>query len=505
MIAAPYQFMSRMFFLLLLAAVFASCQKPRFDLIIRNARVVDGTGDESFVADVAVQADSIAVVGNLSNAKGLVEIDAGGQVLAPGFIDTHSHHERGMMEERDLLALTSQGVTTMIVGQDGSSHFPLAAFYQEIEANPVAINIGSYTGHNTLRETVMAGDFQRYCTESELGKMKDMLQQDMQAGSMGLSTGLEYDPGIFSHEDEVLALAKVAAGHRGRYISHLRSEDRYFWKALKEIINIGYITNMPVQISHAKLAMKSLWGQAGQVISILDSARAAGISITADVYPYTYWQSTMAVLFPERNFSDRKMAEFALNELTTPEGLRINTYTPRPEYVGKNLSTIAAERKTDAPQALMDLLMIAEKENGDESIIAVSMMEEDIATLLKWPFTNVCSDGSSTGLHPRGHGSFTKILRQYVREEKHLTLEQAIHKMSGRAALNIDIEKRGFIKVGYFADLVLFDPSTVSDQATPENPLALSRGILKVWVNGVEVLNSNSPSHQYPGVILRRE
>lgn len=490
---------------LLLVAIFSSCQQPRFDLIIRNATVVDGTGDASFIADVAVQADTIAAVGNLSNAKGGIEIDAGGQVLSPGFIDTHSHHERGMMQERDLLALTSQGVTTMIVGQDGSSHFPLASFFQQIEVNPVAINVGSYTGHNTLRDSVIEGNFQRHCTEGEIEKMKDMLQQDMQAGSLGLSTGLEYDPGIFSHEDEVLALAKVAAQNQGRYISHLRSEDRYFWKALKEIINIGKETNMPVQISHAKLAMKSLWGQSGKVISILDSARAAGISITADVYPYTYWQSTMAVLFPERNFNDRKMAEFALNELATPEGLRINTFTPHPGYVGKNLAQIAEERKTDPAQTLMDLIKLAEKENGDESIIAVSMTEEDITTLLQWPFSNVCSDGSSTGLHPRGHGSFTKILRQYVREEKHLTLEQAIYKMTGRAALNLNLSERGFIKEGYFADLILFDPSTVSDHATPENPLALSTGIAKVWVNGVEVLNNNNPSHQYPGVILKRK
>ena len=497
--------MLRIFFILLVVSILSSCQKVQFDLIIRNAQVVDGSGGVSFTADVAVQADTIAAIGNLSNAKGLIEIDADGLVLSPGFIDTHSHHERGMMEGRDLLALTTQGVTTMIVGQDGSSHFPLASFFQQIEASPVAINIGSYTGHNTLRDSVIEGDFQRHCTEVEVEKMKDMLRQDMQAGSMGLSTGLEYDPGIFSSEEEVLALAQVAAQYQGRYISHLRSEDRYFWKALKEIINIGKEANMPVQISHAKLAMRSLWGQSGKMLSILDSARAAGILITADVYPYTYWQSTMAVLFPERNFSDRKMAEFALSELTTPEGLRINTYTPHPEYVGKNLAQVATERKTDAPQALMDLLTIAERENGDESIIAVSMTEEDIATLLKWPFANVCSDGSSTGLHPRGHGSFTKILRQYVREQKILSLEQAIYKMTGRASLNLNLYRRGFIKEGYFADLVLFDPSTVSDQATPENPLALSSGVAKVWVNGVEILNGNAPSHQYPGVILKRK
>ena len=497
--------MLRIILFIALVAISTACQKPRFDLLIRNARVVDGTGSASFLADVAVQADTIAAIGDLSQAKGLVEIDAEGQVLSPGFIDTHSHHERGMMEARDLLALTSQGVTTMIVGQDGSSPFPLTAFFGEVESNPVAINVGSYTGHNTLREAVMAEDFQRFCTAGELEKMKDMLQQDMQAGSLGLSTGLEYDPGIFSNEEEVLALAEAAAAAGGGYISHLRSEDRYFWKALEEIIHIGKVTKMPVQISHAKLAMKSLWGQAGKVISILDSARKAGIAITADVYPYTYWQSTMAVLFPERDFSDRKMAEFALSELTTPEGLRINTYTPYPDYVGKTLAEIAAERRTDPPQTLMDLITLAKKENGRESIIAVSMIEEDVTTLLKWPFSNLCSDGSSTGLHPRGHGSFTKILRQYVREEKSITLEEAIHKMSGRAALNLRLEKRGFVKAGFFADLVLFDPATVSDHATPENPLALSSGISRVWVNGVEVLNSNTPSHRYPGVILRRK
>lgn len=488
-----------------LLACFVSCKKPdHYRLVIRNASITDGSGGESYKGDVAINADTIAAIGDLSKATADAEIDAQGLTLAPGFIDTHSHHDWGMDKARELTSLTSQGVTTMIVGQDGGSHFPLSQFYKEIEDNPIAINIGSYTGHNTLRDSVIEGNFQRFCTEEEIEQMKEMVKLDMEAGSLGLSTGLEYDPGIFSNDAEVLELAKSTAAEGGRYISHMRSEDRYFWKALDEIITIGKEANMPVQISHAKLAMKNLWGHADEMIAKLDSARAAGINITADIYPYAYWQSTMTVLFPARNFKDIKASEFALTELTTPEGVLIGRFSPMPEYVGKTLAEISVERKTKPAQTLLDLIAIVEKEKGDESIIATSMTEDDITAIMKWPYSNICSDGTSTGLHPRGYGSFTKILRHYVRERKVLTLEEAVHKMTQQAAENLHITRRGGIKPGYFADLVLFDPATVADHASAKDAHALSTGINHVWVNGVEVYSDGASKNEYPGKIIRR-
>ncbi|HPI79805.1 MAG: D-aminoacylase [Cyclobacteriaceae bacterium] len=486
------------------ALLAGACHQEHFDTVIRNARVVDGSGKPSFTADVGINADTIAAVGDLSKATAKQEIDATGLVLSPGFIDTHSHHDWGMFEARDVAALASQGVTTMIIGQDGGSRFPIAVLLRRLDSLPVAINVGSYTGHNTLRRMTMGDKYQREATPEEVGQMKKMLAQDMENGSLGLSTGLEYDPGIYSNEDEVVQLAAVVAPYGGRYISHMRSEDRYFWDALKEIIHIGREAGVPVQISHAKLAMKSLWGQSAKMVAMLDSAREAGVDITADVYPYPYWQSTMTVLFPQRNFKDRAAAHFALTELTTPQGVIIGDYSPMPGYVGKTLAEVAELRKTSAGQTLMDLIDIVEKEGGDESIIATSMDEADIQTILMWPYANICSDGTTEGLHPRGHGAFTKVLRQYVREQHVLTLEEAIHKMTGQAAANLNLKKIGEVVPGYYADLVLFDPNTVSDRATFREPHALSVGIKRVFVSGVEAFNEGGPTRQFKGRAIRR-
>jgi len=487
----------------------SACQSTEYDLIIREVMIYDGSGKPAFKGDVAIADDTIAAVGDLSRAKAHNIIEGNNLALAPGFIDTHSHHDHLLFEARDALAVVSQGITTITVGQDGSSHYPLKSFYERLADTPVAVNVGSYSGHNSLRDLVLGKDFKRKATPDENRKMEAMLREDLDAGALGLSTGLEYDPGIYSTRDEVLGLAKALQPYNGRYVSHMRSEDRYFWDALDEIITIGKSAEVPVQISHFKLAMRSLWGKADSALQIIDAARKDGIDISADIYPYPYWSSDVRVLFPARNFSDEKEAAFILKEVTTADGIIFSAYDPSPDYNGKSLSEVARMEKLSPEKMLVKVVTELEacdeqKGNCSGSIVASSMKEDDIVKIMKWEFANICSDGSSSGLHPRGFGAFTRILSNYTRETHTFSLEEAIHKMTALSAENIGIAERGQIKVGFFADMVLFDPVTVNDNATIANPQAISSGIKRVWVNGTEVFNTNSTTKRYPGKVILR-
>jgi N-acyl-D-amino-acid deacylase len=389
--------------------------------LITNVQIADGSGGNLYTGAVRLQGDQILEVGNLKLQKGELIIDGGSKVLAPGFIDTHSHHDREMFEKRDMPEVVSQGITTIVVGQDGGSHYPLRELWTMLDTLPVAVNVASYVGHNTLRRKAM-GNFTRQAASFEITKMQGMLREELNAGAIGLATGLEYDPGIYSTQQEVLDLAKVLQETNKRYISHIRSEDRYFWNSIEEIINIGRVHKIPVQISHAKIAIVSQWGKADSLLQILNQARQEGINITADVYPYEYWQSTMTVLFPDRNFDDLEAAKFALTELTTPQGMVISRYEADKNVAGKTLAQVAAERQQAPEVVYLDLIKKALDEQADESIICTSMYPEDIAKIMSWKWTNICSDGSLNGTHPRGAGSFPKVLKKYVREEKRFSL-----------------------------------------------------------------------------------
>lgn len=477
--------------------------------LISNVRIVDGSGASAFSGAVRIQGDRILELGQLQPLQGETVIDGEGQVLAPGFIDTHSHADRDLLEQPGALAAVGQGITTAIFGQDGGSPLPLSDFYAQIEAQPVALNIASYSGHNTLRDAVMGSDFKRPANDAETEQMQTLLEADLQAGALGLSSGLEYDPGINSETDEVMQLARLAAQYGGRYISHVRSEDRWFLEALAEIIEIGRETGMPVQISHIKLAMKSLWGRAPQILALLDQARAEGIDITADIYPYEYWQSNLSVLVPDRDPNNIEEITFALAELAPPEGIIFSQFDPDPGLVGQTLSAVAEARGETPVETFSALLaesqaMEAETGEGADMIIAASMTEADIITLLQWPHTNVCTDGMLNDQHPRGMGSFPRVLGRYTRELGALSLEQAVHKMSGLTARHMGITDRGMIAPGLAADLVLFDPDTVIDNATTSDPHAANTGITTVWVNGEAVFDQGSITGKRPGVVIRR-
>ena len=493
-------------FILLLAGLFVSAadqpQPAASTTLIQHANVIDGTGSPGRRADVRVSGDRIMAIGELTPATGERVVDAEGLTLAPGFIDTHSHHDRGLETGPDALAMVSQGVTTIIVGQDGGGS-DLAAMFARLEKQPVSVNVGSYAGHGAIRRQVLGQEFARPATADEVERMKALVQAEMDSGALGLSTGLEYDPGIYSAPEEVLALAKVAGDAGGRYISHIRSEDRSFWDALDEIITIGRVNKMPVQVSHIKLGMHDLWGQAGQLIGVLDKARSSGVQLTADVYPYTFWQSNLGVLYPKRNFSDESETQFVLEHVALADDIIFNNFRAHPEYAGKTLAQVAAARGASHIRTLIALL--AEPGGEGAGIIAKGMADADVERLFQWPFANVCSDGTSTGLHPRGFGSFAKVLGPYVRDRKLFLIEEAVRKMTSQAAANVGVRNRGLVAPGYFADLVLFDPALVADQADFGKAQAQAVGIHSVWVNGQIVFQDGKTTSSRPGRPLRRE
>lgn len=479
----------------------SSPTQPPASILIRNGRLIDGTGATARSADVRITGDRIVAVGSLTPTASDRVYDAGGLTLAPGFIDTHSHHDRGLDTARDAAAMVSQGVTTIVVGQDGGG-IDLAALFARLERQPAAVNVASYAGHGAIRDRVMGKDFARAATAAEIERMRALLVTEMDAGALGLSTGLEYDPGIYSTREEVLALAKVAAAAVGRYASHIRSEDRWFWDALDELITIGRQNRMPVHVSHIKLGMHDLWGQAAKLIGVLDRARADGVQLTADIYPYTSWQSNLGVLYPKRNFGDRTETAFVLSHVALPDDIIFSSFRAHPDYAGKTLAQVAALRGTPAEQTLMDLL--AEAGGESAGIVAKGMADADVERLIQWPFANVCSDGQSRGLHPRGFGAFARVLGPWVRDKRLLSLEEAVRKMSSLAAANAGIAKRGLIAPDYFADLVVFDPSTIADRADFGHAQDLAVGVRTVWVNGQIVFEDGKTSGANPGRPLRR-
>ncbi len=493
----------------LAVAPLAACsppEEPTPGLLFLDARVVDGTGAPARTADLRVRGDTIAAVGELTAGEGDEVVRAGGRVLAPGFIDTHSHHDVGIFEYRDVRAAVNQGVTTVVVGQDGGSHRPLAGFFASLRETPPAVNVASFAGHGTIRRQAMGGDYRREATPEEIEEMARRLREDLEAGALGLSTGLEYDPGIYASTDELVTLARVAAGAGGRYATHMRSEDRELWAAVDEALEIGRRAEIPVHLSHLKIAIRRDWGEAGRLLARLEAARDSGLRVSADVYPYTHWQSTLTVLLPERDYEDREAAAFALEELVRPERMTLATFRPEPSYQGRTLAHVAREREEDPVTTYLALIRMAREyraEHGSdervESVLAQGMHRDDVAELLAWEHASVCTDGGVAGAHPRGYAAFTRVLARHIRETGRLALEEAVHKMTGLAADNVGLEGRGVLRPGAPADLVLFDPETVEDRATFAGPHLTAEGIHGVWVNGTRVYGPDGMTGARPG------
>ena len=504
--------MSRLFSIVVITAtviVLGGCgtEQAPAGMVIINARVIDGSGGPSQHVSVRVVADRIDAIGDIVPQENDTIVDASGLVLAPGFIDVHSHHEYNLVDIPAALAAVSQGVTTIAGGMDGGHMYPLAEYFASIESTPVAINVASFAGFGTIRGEILGDDYMRTASDDELAAMGELLQHELDAGALGLSSGLEYDPGSFSSPHEVVEMAKIAAAANGHYISHIRSEDMYFWEAIDEIINIGREAQLPVQVTHMKLALNSWWGQADRLIGILDGARAEGIDITADIYPYRAWNTSFSWLitvFPDRDVNRREGAEYVLEQMLGPEAVLLPDFKAIPEYSGMTIAEIAQLRETDPETALIDMLKADAEAEEQSSMIGFAMVEEDIETIAAWPYTVIGSDGELNGPHPRGYGAFMRFLGHYVRDRGVVSLEEGVHKLSGLSAQRIGIRDRGLIEEGYFADLVLFDPDTIIDKATFTEPHLASVGIDRVWVNGQLVWANGKVTGNRPGVVVRR-
>ena len=477
--------------------------------LIKNIRLVDGTGGPSIEASVRIKGDIIFQIGTLVPLPNEEVIDGHGLVLTPGFIDSHSHHFGDLRRNPAGLSTSNQGITTIIIGQDGDS-YSMDSLTKFMKERPIVANVASYTGQAALRKEVMGEkNVYRKASQAEIDKMKLILKSELLKGAIGLSTGLEYEAAFYSTRDEVLQLAQVTADNNGRYTSHIRSEDINMDDAIDEIIEIGRMTKMPVQVSHIKIAKKDDWNKAGLILKRLEKARAEGVNISADVYPYTFWNSTLRVLFPDKQFTSLQSAQFAVDQLFDANESVVVAFAPNSNYVGKTLAVIAAQRKEQPAQTLMNLIKIAsdfDEQNPDykgstEAIAGKSMNENDVIDFIQWPFANICSDGNAGG-HPRGYGAFTRVLGKYVREKKLMPLETAIYKMTGMTADFLAIKDRGVIAVGKKADLVLLNPLTVNDYATINDSKALSTGIEAVWVNGQIVYKAQKATGKLPGVLL---
>jgi N-acyl-D-amino-acid deacylase len=484
--------------------------------LITNAMIYDGSGNEAFRAAVRIDGDRIVEIGDIVPLDNEVVFDAGGLALAPGFIDTHNHHDSSMDSHLQMPGVLSQGITTIVRGADGYSDAEdlfgftaLAEFNSAFERTPPAINIASFSPHNSIRREVMGDDYKRVATDAELNAMGELLDADMASGAIGLSTGLEYEPGMYASTDELIHLSKIAAASGGRYISHIRDEDEKFVEAVDEVIRIGKEADLPVQISHIKIADKAYFGTADKILQKLDTTRANGIDISADIYPYQHWASDLSILFPDRDFSNREHAAFAFAHTAGPEDIFLFRFSPNPEFAGLSIAEIANATGGE-PETVLTELAQAGARYKDETktegtwIVVKGMDESDVVSFMQWEFTNICSDGLHGGGHPRDHGSFPRVLRRYVRELGALSMARAIHKMTAKSAASMGIENRGRILPGYFADLVLFDPGAIEDKATMENPDAMSVGVDKVWVNGVGAFDDGEPTMRFPGRIVAR-
>ena len=517
--------MVRFAFVLWFAAVV--CAQQRFDVLIVNGRVVDGAGNPWVYADVGIRGDSIAEVGRLAGRASARVIDAKGKVVAPGFIDIHTHSRRGIFEHPEAENYIRQGVTTLIEGNDGSSPVPLAPFLEKVAATRTTVNFGSFIGQGSIRQEVL-GLVDRPAAPEEITRMRSLVEEAMRDGAFGLSTGLFYVPGNYTPTAEVVELARVAARLGGMHISHMRDEAAGVVDSVRETIRIGEEGGLPTQVTHHKVIGKANWGKSAETIALVEAARARGVDATLDAYPYTASSTGTAALFPQWSLEGgqkqllARLADPAARariKATIVERIETDRGGGDPRNVvmagcsfdgslaGKNLAEISRARGRSGSAADAAETAIEIQHKGGCSAVYHAISEEDIERILRYPFTMIGSDGEipTFGVgapHPRSYGTFARVLARYVRERRALTLEDAVHKMSGLPAARLGLADRGLIRPGMKADVVVFDPAKVQDTAEFAKPHQYAVGFDAVVVNGEPVIMDGRLTDRRPGRVV---
>jgi N-acyl-D-amino-acid deacylase len=494
---------------ILLVAAFAAAfplfsqRQPPF--LIMNAMIADGTGAPLRKANVRVSFNHIEEIGDLKPEKGEPVIDASGLVLAPGFIDIHNHSTDGLLTDPAAETQIAQGITSLVVGADGESPWPLIGWIRQIENLHTAPNVSVFAGHATIRQQVMGKDYKRAAKPEEIQAMEQLMSQAMNQRAVGLSSGLEYEVGSYSSTNELVAIAKVAAAQGGIYMTHIRDEADKSFEALNEEITIGEKAHIPLEHSHIKLGTVGVQGKAAAYIHVINEARKRGVDFLADCYPYDAWHANLKVLVPDKQYENPKSVAKALADVGGASHITITEFKPNPAYVSHTIADLAKTSHISDVDMFIRLIHEGDAANTEASIIAQSMIESDIKAFYQQPWVMVASDGGIGSEHPRGAGTFPRVLGVYVREKKWLTLPEAIRKMTSLPAQRLGWKDRGVLRVGAYADLVLFNPETVIDRSTYTDPTALPTGIEKVFVNGVLVWDKGKTTLARPGFFLGLE
>ena len=500
----------------------------KYDLVIKNGLILDGSGNPWFKDDIGIKGKKIIKIGFIDQKSAKKTIDAENLIVSPGFIDVHTHCDRRIVDIPTVDNYIYQGVTTVIGGNCGGHPFPLKDLFDTIKRQGTSVNFGCLVGHNTIRREVM-GMKMASPSEEEMDRMKSLIHQEMDSGALGFSTGLAYLPGTYSNKEELVELASVVAGFGGVYATHLRDQGLHITEAIEEAIEIGEKNKIPVQISHIKLSDDAVWYQLERITDPVEKARERGVEVTLDQYPYTATSSGFSSSFPSWAFEGgrepflerlenaenyREIKSHIIKRRLTstknihkPETIYIANSEEFPEYEGKNLQEILlSQGKKPTVENTADLIIEIQR-NGGASAVFFQMNEKDVEDLMRLPYTMHASDGAvqekGSGVpHPRNYGTFPRVICHYVNKQGVISLEEAVRKMTSLPAQTFRFKERGMIQEGFFAEITIFDSAEFEDKATFSAPHQYSQGLLYVIVNGQLVVDKGEHVGSLPGMIV---